>query len=83
MGYVDDPLPNIVHIAIWMHTCIQLDCVVVSGLFFLLSVWQCKNSVTVGFLYTLSIKFIRGGSWDILFTHAGMQNGSNMTLIKF
>ena len=40
-GYVDDPLPNIVHMAILMPACIvwlyygiQLDCVVVFGPFF-------------------------------------------------
>jgi hypothetical protein len=40
-GYVDDPLPNIVHIAFWdacLHCvallCIQLYYVVVSGQFF-------------------------------------------------
>ena len=30
-GYVDDPLPNIVHIAVCVPACIQLDCVVVFG----------------------------------------------------
>ena len=33
-GYIDDPLPNIVYIAIWMPACIQLNYVVVSGQFF-------------------------------------------------
>ncbi len=44
-GCIDDPLPNVVHIAIWdayLHCvalrCIQLHYVVVSGQFFLLSV---------------------------------------------
>ena len=42
-GYVDDPLPNIVHMAV-LHCmallCIQFDYVVVFGPFFLLSVWS-------------------------------------------
>ena len=74
-GYLDDPLPNIVHIAIWMHsmTVHTMHPAQLCGgfrTFFLLSVWSpC---------YTLKKLIITIGTLGSSNFYVGTQNGSNL-----